>query len=190
MAKIVRKYSYRRPYSLDLVPLTIRENPHIKNPDLIRPGDKLHIPIIYIGDKKEISQKKYKCPDILSLHKKKPFIVRGKEAKYKKKGDQFVFFPGLSMDEIKRPLSSSPEPYNNLKSIVQKRQPKPKTYQWPLSKFQKQKEIKEREDKTLTKKFPPQPYKGRVPSQVLDLAQDQKSDSKVFAPKKQPRPKT
>ncbi|MCY4643975.1 MAG: hypothetical protein OXB88_05100, partial [Bacteriovoracales bacterium] len=74
--------------------------------------------------------------------------------------------------------------------FVPKKQPGPKTYQWPLSKSQDQKEIKEKEDKTLTKKSLPQPYKNRDQDQVLGLAQDQKSDSRVFAPKKQPGPKT
>ena len=76
LVKIIRKYSYKHTYSLGLTDFTVRKNSFIKNPNLIRPGELISIPIFYININAGHLMPGQSCDKILEQNEQNFSIVK------------------------------------------------------------------------------------------------------------------
>ena len=102
--KIIRKYSYKSPYSLGLTSFAIEKNSHIENPNLIIGGDRLSIPILVFGMKSKNLKEEKSCTVLFKDHKKSPFIVRSRNAYSERREEKIIFHPGTLVKGLQRNL--------------------------------------------------------------------------------------
>ena len=105
LAKIIRRYGYKMPYSLGLIPFAVRINSLIKNPNLIITGDKIHIPIIYIKKNGAVFRDGQSCSRLLTTHNKNFFLVRKNKGHYQGKEGKIFFHPNYAFKKKKQKLA-------------------------------------------------------------------------------------
>ena len=103
LAKILRKYGYRNPYSLDLILVAIDENGHLQDPNVIEVGDSVIVPILYYSEIKKGLENGTSCKNILDLHESEgAFIIQGPESRFDIVDQAIVFYSGVSSKRLRR----------------------------------------------------------------------------------------
>ncbi len=115
LVSIIRRYGYKKPYSLDLVSLFNKKNPHIKNLNFLKKDDNIFVPIVYIKQKDLVLRGDESCNHLLAINNKNSFIIKNKKIKEK----ELYFSLENPTDEKVENLESFKEKISKKKYIVE-----------------------------------------------------------------------